>query len=80
MVKIAKLLKKLSEKEREHVSSILSALLSGKTSDLDVKKLQGVEDIYRVRVGSLRIIFRKSKGDIRVLEISCRDSNTYNNY
>jgi mRNA-degrading endonuclease RelE of RelBE toxin-antitoxin system len=45
-----------------------------------VKKLQGVEDIYRVRVGSLRIIFRKSKGDIRVLEISCRDSNTYNNY
>jgi hypothetical protein len=63
MVKIAKLLKKLSEKEREHVSSILSALLSGKTSDLDVKKLQGVEE-----------------GDIRVLEISCRDSNTYNNY
>lgn len=80
MDKIAKLLRKLSDKERAHVGHVLVLLLSGKTTSLDIKKLQGAEDIYRVRVGTLRIIFRKQKPDIRILEISRRDEGTYDRY
>lgn len=80
MDKITKVLRKLSEKECAHVEQILTLLLAGKTASLDIKKLQGAEDVYRVRVGTLRIIFRKQKPDILILEISRRDEGTYHRY
>jgi len=80
MDKLTKLLKKLSEKQREYLEEVLYALVSGKTPALDIKKLKGVEEVYRVRVGDIRIIFQKNGGDIRVLEISRRDECTYKNY
>ncbi len=80
MDKITKLLKKLSAKERERLEGVLTALLSGDTSSLDIKKLKGVDDVYRVRVGSLRVIFRKQADDIRILEVSHRDENTCERY
>jgi len=80
MDKLTKLLKKLSEKQREYLEEVLYALVSGKTSALDIKKLKGVEEVYRVRLGDIRIIFQKNGGDIRVLEISRRDDSTYRNY
>lgn len=80
MDRISKLLKKLPQKEREYLESILEALLAGKTKSLDIKKLKGVADVYRVRAGTLRIIFQKNGSDIRLLEISRRDENTYTKY
>ncbi len=80
MDKIAKLLKKLSQKERERLEEVLTLLLSKDTSSLDIKKLKGVEDIYRVRAGELRVIFQKQGKEIRILEISRRDESTYKNY
>jgi mRNA interferase RelE/StbE len=77
MDKIAKLLKKLSTKEREHLEKTLTLLLSGNTKSLDIKKLKGIEEIYRVRVGSLRIIFQKNGSEIRILEISRKSEHTY---
>ena len=73
MDKIEKLLRKLSQKERLQLEATLSILVSGDISSLDIKKLKGVDDIYRVRVGSLRIIFKKEPRDIRVLDIGRRD-------
>jgi mRNA-degrading endonuclease RelE of RelBE toxin-antitoxin system len=78
MDKVAKLLKKLIEKERSEVLETLSALLSGETKQLDIKKLKGVDSVYRARVGNLRIIFRKgSAKDVRILDIARRDEQTY---
>ena len=79
MDNIQKLLKKLSTDERARLEAVLVVLLSGTTSSLDIKKLVGVDDIYRVRAGNVRIIFSK-KGGIRILEISRRDESTYKNY
>lgn len=80
MDSITKLLRKLSAKEREHLEKVLVALLSGKISSLDIKKLTGVDNVYRVRVGSLRVIFQKQGDDIQILEISRRNENTYGKY
>lgn len=80
MDKISKLLKKLSPKERERLEETLTILLSNDTSSLDIKKLKGVDDVYRVRDGDLRVIFQKQEKEIRVLEVSRRDEDTYKNY
>ncbi|MDQ1299538.1 MAG: hypothetical protein QG636_206 [Patescibacteria group bacterium] len=80
MDKISKLLKKLSAKEQERLEEILAVLMSEDSSSLDIKKLKGVDDVYRVRTGDLRVIFQKQGGEIRILEISQRDESTYKKY
>jgi mRNA interferase RelE/StbE len=80
MDKITKLLKRLSAKERERIEETLVLLLSGETSSLDVKKLKNVDDVYRVRIGDLRVIFQKQGKEVFILEVSRRDESTYKNY
>ncbi len=78
MDKITKALQKLSGKERQKVKTILSRLLTGKIDGLDIKKLKDRNDIFRVRVGGLRIIYRvDQKEKIIVLTIARRNENTY---
>ncbi len=74
---IEKALKKLTVKERGLVKAILMRLSAGKTQGLDIKKLQGRDDIFRVRNGDLRIVYRKSGGAIFVLLIERRSEKTY---
>ncbi|MBI2465902.1 MAG: hypothetical protein HYV66_01570 [Candidatus Sungbacteria bacterium] len=79
MDKISKVLQKLSAEEREKIKSVLLAVKSGQTSGLDIKKLKGRSDIFRVRKGKIRILYRKSdKGEIYILIIERRNENTYN--
>jgi mRNA-degrading endonuclease RelE of RelBE toxin-antitoxin system len=80
MDKITKLLKRLSPKARERLEEILALLLSDNASSLDIKKLKGVDGVYRVRTGNLRVIFQKQGKEIRILEVSKRDASTYKNY
>lgn len=80
MDKIDKLLKKLSSKERDMLVDVLTLLYTGEISTLNIKKLRGHQDIFRVRVQDLRIIFRRIDNEILVLEISRRNEKTYRNY
>ena len=51
---------------------------TGETGGLGHKKLKGRDDIFRVRKGSLRIIYRTdAKGKIFVLAIERRREDTY---
>lgn len=79
MDRLSKLLKKLTPKERERLEHVLTLLISGDTSSLDIKKLKGVDDIYRARVGDLRVIFQKQGVELFILEVSRRDESTYKN-
>jgi len=46
---------------------------------LDIRKLKGVENLFRLRVGAYRIIFEYQPGTSpRALSISSRNDNTYN--
>ena len=79
MDKIEKALARLSEKESRQLRVILSALKNSRSfSGLDVKKLKGHDDIFRIRKGKLRIIFRSLRGEIFILSIERRSDNTYN--
>ncbi len=78
MDRIEKLLNKLDNKEGKKLKTILVQIKKGDFKELDLKKLKGRGDIYRVRKGSIRIIFRKLKNQsIKILTIERRGSKTY---
>lgn len=78
MDKISKVLKKLSENERQKIKSVLSKLRDGKTDGLNIKKLKDRNDIFRLRIGDLRIIYQTEiKEKIVLLTIARRNEKTY---
>ncbi len=77
MDKIDKALQKLSVKERKQIKQILNRLYSRKFQGLDIKKLKIREDIFRVKKGNLRIIYRLENDDIFILAIDRRREDTY---
>ncbi len=77
--RIEKLLKKLSGKQREQLTSLIEIILTGELSGMDLKKLKGRADAYRVRKGDFRIIFTmKSSVEIRIVAVERRMDTTYN--
>jgi len=81
MDKIEKALKKLTTKEREAVRVILNKLRRTDVFGLDIQKLKGREDIFRVKKGGLRIIYQKDAvGEVFVLAIERRSEKTYQNF
>ncbi len=80
MDKIDKSLKKFSSAELRQIKKLLSLLSSGDTKGLDIKKLKGRDDIYRVRKGRLRVICRQINGDIFLLVIERRNEGTYKDF
>lgn len=77
MDKITKALKKLLPGEKAKVRKILQQIEQAKFSNLDLKKLKGRKDVFRVRQGRLRIIFYKKDGMIKLLTIERRAETTY---
>ena len=75
--KITKALNKFSAKEKELVKNLLLKINKNNVSGLDVKKLKGRSDIYRVRKGKIRIIYRIDDSQVYLLAIEKRDENTY---
>lgn len=79
MDKLLKVLRKLTKKERDIIDDILSKLEANKISGLDIKKLKGQRNIFRVRKGKIRIIYMYKDGQINLLTIDRRNDSTYNN-
>ncbi len=77
MDKISKSLKKLNKKELIQIKSVLNLLFSNKLDGLDIKKIKGRKDIFRVRRGYFRIIYRFDNGNIYILAIERRNEKTY---
>lgn len=75
-----KFLKRLSTKEFSAVMSVLEKIEDRDFSKLALKKLSGHKDIYRVRVGTVRIILFYNDSKAEVLEIGRRNENTYKNF
>ncbi len=77
MPNLKKLLSKFSKRERKAIESLIEAVVSLNWKSLDVKKLKGHQNFFRVRKGDIRIIFTKDKKDISVLAIDRRKESTY---
>ena len=78
MDKISKALKSFSEQERETVKILLEKILRKDGLNLDIKKLKGQKDIFRVRKGEIRIIYRVDDNNkIYILAIERKSEKTY---
>ena len=77
MNKYQKLLKKVSPEDRKHITEAVKLIVLGNLSSLHIKKLSGVKNLYRARIGSFRVIFRAHKNYHEILDITRRDDNTY---
>jgi mRNA-degrading endonuclease RelE of RelBE toxin-antitoxin system len=77
MDKVTKELEKLSNKEKAIIKRILIALQKGEFNDFDVKRLKGRDDVFRIRKGKMRIIFRVKEKEVFVLSLERRSDTTY---
>lgn len=77
MHKIDKFLARLDADRREKVLAIVEGINKGNFSGLDMRKLQGSSDVYRVRVGRVRIKFAMNVSGVRIFSIDNRGENTY---
>ena len=77
MDKIDKALAKLGLKEKGKIKKIVKALRLGRFDNLDIKKLKGAEDLFRVRKGNLRIIYQIRDNHIFILRLGYRKEDTY---
>jgi mRNA-degrading endonuclease RelE of RelBE toxin-antitoxin system len=75
--KIKKLLAKLTAQEREIVKLLILRIKLADTRDLDIKQLKGHRDLFRVRKGRLRIVYRKTAKEFLVVRIDRRNEKTY---
>lgn len=79
MDEIEKLFKKISEKDRILLQSLIEDLLN-KNKNLNTKKLKG-NDFYRLRKGKFRIIFHYNfKREMIIDSIRIRKEDTYKNF
>ncbi|MBU2109339.1 type II toxin-antitoxin system RelE/ParE family toxin [Patescibacteria group bacterium] len=78
MDKISKALKKLSSQEKKIAKLILENIAKNDFKNLDIKKLKGHDNIFRVRKGKIRIIYKTNKDNsIFILTIERRSDKTY---
>ena len=76
--KIAKLLSKLSQKDLKRISSTIEKITRLEFDELDIKTLKGQTGVYRVRVGSFRIIFSINQNKMpNIVSVSRRNEKTY---
>lgn len=77
--KIEKFLRTLDSNRRAIIDALLQRISRGNFVGLDIKKLQGSSNRYRIRKGDIRIKFTlNEKGKATEIEISRRNDTTYN--
>lgn len=79
--RIRKMLQRLSIKQQKQLTEIIQRIIQGNLIGLDIKKLQGMDHIYRVRKGDMRVIFEQppSKG-AKIIAIERRSDTTYHSF
>lgn len=75
---IEKFLSKITDNEKDTLNTISEKIRVNDFSGLQVKKLAGHDDIFRVRKGKFRIIFQITKTSTKILSIEKRSDTTYN--
>ncbi|MDR2524166.1 MAG: type II toxin-antitoxin system RelE/ParE family toxin [Candidatus Nomurabacteria bacterium] len=79
--RLSKFLRKIRGTSRySEVMAIIEKILADDTESLDVKKLRGHENFFRVRVGKIRIIFEKTPDENIIVDAGFRDDQTYRDF
>lgn len=80
MDKIEKFLRRLTQDERKRITGVLVSIVSGEYNRIDIKKMKGYGNLYRARVGNIRIIFIEQGDKRRVIAVGRRDDRTYSGF
>lgn len=75
---IEKFIGRLKREEREKVLESIKRIEKGDISGLNIKKLKGKKNQYRVRKGKLRLMYEVTNKGFRVFDVTRRGDNTYN--
>ncbi len=76
--KIQKALNRFTKKNKDQIQNILVNLKKGENKNYDIKKLKGYSNIFRLRKGKIRIIYRILEGNkIQLITIEKRSDTTY---
>ncbi|PCI20487.1 plasmid stabilization protein [Candidatus Wolfebacteria bacterium] len=77
MDKKEKQFRKLNKEDRKRVREIIDKIKNKDTKYLDIRKLKGFDNMFRVRKGRIRIIFR-SENNLMIIDcISIRGDAIY---
>lgn len=77
--RIDKILLRLSDEERDKLKSLFVRIQNHDFTHLDMRKLKGHENIFRVRLGKMRVIFRvDATEEIYIIAVERRSDTTYN--
>jgi len=79
MDKILKTIKSLDSRNAQKLIITMELIFKEQFDDLNIKKLKGYKNIFRVRVGDYRIIYKKDK-NVKVLFVGRRDEKTYKQF
>ncbi len=79
MPDLKKLLSRFNKEERSIIESLIAKIISLDWGNLDIKKLKGYQNFFRVRKGKLRIIYRLHNVEVVILSIERRSDKTYKN-
>jgi len=80
MDKITKFLSRLTQKERCRVTDVVIDIIKGEMSAYDRKKMKGYANLYRIRVGDIRIVYLEQDRERRIILIDRRNDNTYRDF
>ena len=75
--KIKKLLAKLSQQERNLVKLLILRIIMDDTLGLDIKKLKGPNNLFRVRKNRIRIVYSKENDKVLIIKIDFQNEKTY---
>ncbi|MEE6028408.1 type II toxin-antitoxin system RelE family toxin [Avibacterium paragallinarum] len=79
--KALKQLLKIDTRYRSNIQARVNQLADFPQVELDIKKLQGFERRFRLRIGFYRVLFDWIEGEPKIIEICTvakRDEQTYN--
>ena len=77
MDKIDKAIRKFTDGEKKWVREITKALRMKRFDDLNTKKLRGMENIFRVKKGHVRVVYQIRNDQVFVLKVGRRKEDTY---
>jgi mRNA-degrading endonuclease RelE of RelBE toxin-antitoxin system len=77
MNKNEKLLRRISKEDQHRIEQAVFFIKKGDFARLDIKKISGEENAFRVRVGKFRIKFLKREKWNEIAEICRRGDHTH---
>ncbi len=75
--RVEKTFQKMSQHDRREVAQTVARIIARDFIGLDMKKLEGRSDAYRVRKGSYRIIFLLAEQSVQIISVERRSDTTY---